>query len=224
MILNLSTSMKLLGSILLLVIADPAGVAQERSVFLQPPGLRLINDPIKVIPAFYEYPNQSLILPNYLDPLGTPAPGWARRIIKTRSFSSHQSARLYFRAPDLDQSALFQVSGPLSEMRIWPEGTLIILEVYDGDDSLVEGAEPVEIGVMAKAISHRAGSSTSFYPMDWSYALFGRDRKPRLVPTGVHECHQCHSIAFYLTGDLIFTRFPGPEEILPSRTEGLKDD
>jgi hypothetical protein len=209
MISNLSTSMKLLGSLLLLVIVDPAGVAQERNAFLQPPGLRLINDPIKVIPSFYQYPNRPLILPNYLDPLGTLASGWARRIIRTRSFSSRQSARLYFRTADLAQSLLFQVPGPLSEVRIWPEGTLIILEVYDGDDSLVEGAGAVEIGVMAKAVSHRAGPSTSFYPMDWSYALFGRDGKPRLVPTRVQECHQCHSIAFYLTGDLIFTRFTG---------------
>lgn len=216
--------MKLLGAFLLLVIVDPAGIPQQKNAFLQPPGLRLIKDPTKVIPSFYQYPNRPLSLPSYLDPPGTPAPGWARKVIRTRSFSSRQSARLYFRIPDLAQSALLQVSGPLSEMRIWPEGTLIIVEVYDGDDSLVEGAEPVEIGVMAKAVSHREGSSTSFYPMDWSYALFGRDKKPRLVPAGVHECHQCHSIAFYLTGDLIFTRFPAAEEIPPNQTRGLKGD
>jgi hypothetical protein len=200
--------MKLLGALLLLGIMDPAAIPEQKTVFLQPPGLRLVSNPTKVIPAFYHYPTRPLIPPHYLDPVGTPAAGWARKIIRTRSFSSRQSARLYFRAADQAQSALLQVSGPLSEMRIWPEGTLIILEVYDGDDCLVEGAKPVEIAVMAKTVSRRAGPSPLFYPMEWSYGLFGRDGKSRLVPTRIHECHQCHSIAFYLTGDLIFTRFP----------------
>ena len=207
--MNLSTSIKLLGALLLLGILEPAGIPEQKSVFLQSPGLRLVNDPTKVIPAFYQYPNRPLLLPHYLDPLRSPARGWGRKIIKTRSFSSRQNARLYFRTADLAQSALLQVSVPLSEMRIWPEGTLIILEVYDGDDSQVEGAEPVEIAVMAKMVGRRTGPSPSFYPMDWSYALFGRDGTSRLFPTRVRECHQCHSVAFYLTGDLIFTRFPG---------------
>ncbi|MGE5254218.1 MAG: cytochrome P460 family protein, partial [Planctomycetaceae bacterium] len=109
----------------------------------------------------------------------------------------------------LDQSILFQGADPLAEMRVWPEGTLIVLEVYDGDDSLMDGARPVEIAAMAKSASRGKGSSPIFYSTDWSYGLFGPQGEPRLLPGKVEECHRCHSIAFQLTGDLIFTRFPG---------------
>jgi hypothetical protein len=216
--------MTLLGFLLLMGTLASAGSPRQMAVYLQPPGLRLVQDPSEILPPFYRYSNQSLFLPSYTNSQGKPEPGWASEIIKTRSFASHQSARLYYRTADLDQSIHFQAAGPLEGMRVWPEGALLILEVYDGDGSLMDGARPVEIAAMAKSGHYRQGSSSVLYSMDWSYGLFGPKGEPRLLPEKVEECHRCHSIAFYLTGDLIFTRFPGAEEIPPSRTEGVKGD
>ncbi len=51
-------------------------------------------------------------------------------------------------------------------------------------------------------------SAQTFYPVNWTYARFNPDRSPSINSVKVRECHQCHSIAFHLTGDLIFTQFP----------------
>jgi len=48
----------------------------------------------------------------------------------------------------------------------------------------------------------------AFYPVNWTYARFKRDGNSSITSAKVLECHQCHSIAFHLTGDLIFTQFP----------------
>jgi hypothetical protein len=201
--------MILVGLLLLMGTLAPAGSPRQMTVYLQPPGLRLVQDPLEILPSFYRYSNQSLVLPSYTDSQRKPKPGWAREIIKTRSFASHQSARLYYRTADLDRSIVFQTAGPLAKMRVWPEGALLILEVYDGDGSLMDGARPVEIAAMAKSGGHRKGSSSVIYSMDWSYGLFGPKGEPCLLPEKVEECHQCHSIAFHLTGDLIFSQFSG---------------
>ena len=48
----------------------------------------------------------------------------------------------------------------------------------------------------------------AFYPVNWTYGRFKRDGNASITSAKVLECHQCHSIAFHLTGDLIFTQFP----------------
>jgi Trk K+ transport system NAD-binding subunit len=48
----------------------------------------------------------------------------------------------------------------------------------------------------------------AFYPINWTYARFKPDGNLSITPDKVCDCHQCHSIAFHLTGDLIFTQFP----------------
>lgn len=84
----------------------------------------------------------------------------------------------------------------------------MILEAYEGNGSMMGSTKPVEITVMAKKESHGSHSSPFFYLMDWSYARFTPEGDPSLQPDKVQECHSCHSIAFHLTGDLIFTPFP----------------
>lgn len=195
-------SLTLLGTVTL------PGIAEEASLLLEPPGLRFSKDPSTVIPAHYEYPNKTPDLPFYRDPSGRLKEGWVMKVIKTRRFFSNRSARVYFRTSDLARSTVFNPSGPLEEMRIWPSGTLMILETYEGNDAMMGNAKPVETAVMSKMESHGSQSPPFFFLMDWSYAKYTPGGDPSLMPDEVQECHRCHSIAFYLTGDLIFTPFP----------------
>ncbi len=201
-------SMKPLAVLIFLGIIILGNSAEEAGIFLIPPGLRIVKDPSSFIPAAKEYPNQGLVLPNYRDLSGKPAGGWAMEIIKTRRFASHRSARLYFRFSDLAKSTVFIGSTLSRDMRVWPAGTFIVLETYRGNESSEMGAKPTEITAMAKGIHQAIPQSPVFFPADWSYGRFTPKREPSLDSDQVRECHQCHSIAFHLTGDLIFTPFP----------------
>lgn len=183
-------------------------IAPEPSVFLESPGLRPVKDPSTIITADYLYLNRPPALPDYRDPFGELRRGWVEEVIKTRRFFSNRSARVYIRSRDLVESSTFDPSGPLGKMRVWPMGTLAVIEIYEGDGSMMENATPVDIAVMVKMDKQATHSSASFYMMDWSYARFTRDGEPSLRPDEVRECHRCHNIALHLTGDLIFTRFP----------------
>ncbi len=127
--LNLFPFIRLLVVLSLLGVLIQTGRAEERSVFLKPPGLRLIKDPSITIPALYQYPNQTLALPDYRDSSGKQRDGWAMEVIKTHRFFSDQSARLFFRLSDLTRSKVFKRFDMDWNMRIWPMGTFMIFEV-----------------------------------------------------------------------------------------------
>jgi len=183
------------------------GSSADSDVFLKPPGLRLISDPETVIPATYHYLNQELNIPRYRSAAGVPLDGWSRAFVKTRRFSSDQSAWVYYRLSDLKRVKFIQTSGVPKEMRIWPTGAILILEGYKGDASPVNRHNLLEIEIMTKT-DIRLSSQTLFYPINWSYARFTLDGKSSLSGEKLTECHQCHSIAFQLTGDLIFSKLP----------------
>jgi hypothetical protein len=174
---------------------------------LKPPGLRLINEPATVIPATYHYLNQKRELPRYRSASGTLLRGWSRQFIKTRRFSSDQSAWVYYRQADLKRTKVIKTSGLPDAMRIWPVGTTLILEGYKGDASNPADSDLLDIEVMTKLDSTGLADSEKFFPVDWSYARFTPDGTWALSGEKLNECHQCHSIAFRLTGDLVFTPF-----------------
>jgi hypothetical protein len=194
--------------LLLLLIRVISGNSADGDTFLKPPGLRLINDPSTVIPASDHYVNQKLQLPRYRDASGNPLDGWAREFVKTRRFSSDQSAWVYYRILDLKRAEVIKPSGILKPMRIWPSGTTIVLEGYKGKASPNIEKNLIEIEVMKKVDLSDSSAKASFYPVNWSYARFTPDGTWSLSSAKLNECHQCHSIAFRLTGDLIFTQFP----------------
>jgi hypothetical protein len=182
--------------------------SRESEVFLSPPGLRLIKDPSLVIPADHDYANRSMPLPVYRDSSGNPATGWSDKYVEIRRFASDQSAWIYFRDADLQRSELKQTARKRDFYRFWPVGTAIIIEIYQGDALQKEPDKLIEIAGMSKI--EAAGNSflDAFYPVNWSYSRFDSDGNTSVTSKKVHECHQCHSIAFHLTGDLIFTQFP----------------
>lgn len=194
--------------LLILLIRVILGNSADSDTFLKPPGLRLINDPATVIPATYHYLNQKLKLPRYRDASGNPLGGWTREFVKTRRFSSDQSAWVYYRIFDLKRAEVIKPSGILKPMRIWPQGTTIILEGYKGKALPNIDKNLLEIELMKKVDLPGSSAKPSFYPVNWSYARFTPDGTWSLSSEKLDECHQCHSIAFRLTGDLIFTQFP----------------
>jgi hypothetical protein len=194
----------LVGLLLGAIVGDTA----NSGTFLKPPGLRLINDPSTVIPATYYYLNQKLHLPRYRDAAGIPIDGWSRELVKTRRFSSDQSAWVYYRISDLERTKVIKTSGILRTIRIWPVGTTIVLEGYKGDASRNHIHNLLEIEVMTKMSIPDVSAGKSFYAVNWSYARFTPDGISSLSAKKLSECHQCHSIAFHLTGDLLFTQFP----------------
>ncbi|MGD2185495.1 MAG: cytochrome P460 family protein [Desulfobacterales bacterium] len=183
-------------------------LSADSDVFLKPPGLRLISDPETVIPASHHYLNQELHLPQYRNSTGLPLEGWSREFVKTRRFSSDQSAWVYFRMSDLRRTKVIQASGMTRTLRIWPTGATLILEAYKGDAVRIDNQSLLEIEVMAKIAKPEFSAQPFFYPVNWSYARFTPDGKSSLSTEKLNECHQCHSIAFRLTGDLVFSRFP----------------
>ena len=174
---------------------------------LKPPGLRFIREPATVIPATYHYLNQKRELPRYRSASGTLLKGWSRQFIKTRRFSSDQSAWVYYRQSDLKRTKVIESSGLPDAMRIWPVGTTLILEGYKGDASHLDDSDLLEIEVMTKLDSTGLADPEKFFPVDWSYARYTPDGTLSLSTEKLNECHQCHSIAFRLTGDLVFTPF-----------------
>ena len=84
----------------------------------------------------------------------------------------------------------------------------MVIESYKGNAFHKKNEALMEIAVMSKIIEDRDSSAQAFYTVNWTYARFNPDRSPSITSAKVRECHQCHSIAFHLTGDLIFTQFP----------------
>jgi hypothetical protein len=179
----------------------------DSDIFLKPPGRRLVSDPEIVIPATDHYLNRELQLPQYRSAAGAPLNGWSREFVKTRRFSSDQSAWVYYRAIDLKRTEVIQTSGVPQTMRIWPLGAILILEGYKGDASRIDNRNLLEIVVLTKTDNPNLSAQASFYPVNWSYARFTPDGNPSLSAERLSECHRCHSIAFRLTGDLVFSRF-----------------
>ncbi len=178
-----------------------------REVHLKPPGLRPTKDPSIVIPTDQLYVHQPPNLPKYSKAFGKPARGWACETVETRRFSSDQSALIYYRTSDLATSHTINTSTITKTLRIWQQGTIIILESYKGNISSPGSVKLVAIDAMKKMNDH-SGSSYPFYPVNWSYASFSPEGKPSITSQKIKECHQCHSIAFHITGDLVFTLFP----------------
>ena len=86
-------------------------------------------------------------------------------------------------------------------------GTTLVIESYKGNAFQRRKDKLIEIDVMVKIKEDRNSSFQAFYPVNWTYARFKPDGNPSITSAKVRECHQCHSIAFHLTGDLVFTHF-----------------
>ena len=179
----------------------------DSNTHLKPPGLRLISDPATIIPATYHYLNQKRKLPRYRNASGTLLSGWSRQFIRTRRFSSNQSAWVYYRQSDLKGTQVIKTADLPDAMRIWPVGTVLILEGYKGEAAHPADSDLLEIEVMTKLDPSGITGAENFFPVDWSYARFAPDGTWSLSGEKLNECHQCHSIAFRLTGDLVFTPF-----------------
>ena len=182
--------------------------SMEAEILLSPPGLRLIKDPSLVIPADYNYANRSMKLPAYRDASGNPASGWSVKFVATRRFASNRSAWIFFRNSDLRRSISKRKEGEQGVFRFWPVETRIIIEIYKGNAFQKENDRLIEIAAMSKIKADKNSFFKAFYPINWTYARFKPDGNPSITSAKVRDCHQCHSIAFHLTGDLIFTQFP----------------
>ena len=167
-----------------------------------------MRDPSLVIPADFHYSNRLISLPAYRDTSGNPENGWSGRFVDTRRFASNQSAWIFFRNSDLQRSVSKRKEGDQGTFRFWPVGTTILIEIYKGNAFQQEKDKLIEIAAMSKIKPERNSFLKAFYPVNWTYARFNPDGNAAITPAKVRECHQCHSIAFHLTGDLIFTQFP----------------
>lgn len=177
-------------------------------LLLTPPGLRPIKDPSLVIPAAYQYPNRWVDLPDYRDGFGNPSTGWSKKFVPTRRFSSDQSAWIFYRLSDLNKREPRDGEGAKHPFRFWPTGTTVVIESYKGNALRNKPNQLIEIDVMLKIETQISSSLQAFYPVNWTYARFNPEGTPSLSTEKVRQCHQCHGIAFHLTGDLIFTQFP----------------
>lgn len=188
------------------IVVSTHSMAAE--ILLTPPGLRPVKDPSLVIPADYNYANRSMKLPAYRDASGNPASGWSVKFVATRRFASNRSAWIFFRNSDLRRSVSKRKEGEQGVFRFWPVGTRIIIEIYKGNAFQKENDRLIEIAAMSKIKADKNSFFKAFYPINWTYARFKPDGNPSITSAKVRDCHQCHSIAFHLTGDLIFTQFP----------------
>jgi len=195
-------------ALLLVMITVTLGLSSEQEVLLKSPGLRLVQDPFTIISADRYYPNQLSKLPVYRIGSGKTATGWARKYVKTRRFSSDQSALIYYRVSDLLHSNIIKTSNAFKTLHIWPVDTIIILESYKGNVNSSSRAKLLAIDILKKRDDQRKPSVYSFFPGNWSYTRLSPEGKPSITSMKVKECHQCHSIAFHITGDLVFTSFP----------------
>ena len=84
----------------------------------------------------------------------------------------------------------------------------MIIEIYEGNALQKENDKLIEIAAMLKIKADRNSFFKAFYPINWTYARFEADGNPSITSAKERDCHQCHSIAFHLTGDLIFSQFP----------------
>ena len=83
----------------------------------------------------------------------------------------------------------------------------MIIEIYQGDAGQKENEKLIEIAAMSKIKAAENSFLNAFFPVNWIYTRFDPDGNLSMSSEKVRECHQCHSIAFHLTGDLIFTEF-----------------
>ena len=195
------------GAFFFLALLTISVYSMEAQILLAPPGLRPVKDPSLVIPAGYRYPNQLIKLPAYRDASGNPADGWSGRFVDTRRFVSNQSAWIYLRDSDLQQSVAMKRDAGNRSFRFWPVGTTMVIESYQGNAFHKKREALIEIDVISKIKGDKKSSSQAFYPVNWTYARFNPDGSASITSAKVRECHQCHSIAFHLTGDLVFTQF-----------------
>lgn|GEM_PF-5611429 len=87
-------------------------------------------------------------------------------------------------------------------------GSILVLETFSGKTALVENAKPTAIDCIRKFKPDRASFPVStLFAGDWSYQRFSVEGNVRPMPDGASACHQCHSTAFSVTGDLVFTVF-----------------
>jgi len=205
---NRSRKIFVAGAFFFIVSITVSIYSMESEVLLSPPGLRLIKDPSLVIPAEYQYSNRLIRLPVYRETSGNPSDGWAAKYVDTRRFASDLSAWIFFRNSDLQKSVSESKEGGRGAYRFWPVGTTIIIEIYKGYGFRKDNDKLVEIAAMSKISAAENLFSQAFYPINWIYARFNPDGNPATTSAKVRECHQCHSIAFHLTGDLVFTEFP----------------
>ena len=189
------------------LMAAIASYCDDSGALLQPPGRRPVSDPATVLPATHQYLNQKLELPRYRSASGAPLEGWSREFIKTRRFSSDQSAWIYYRKSDLMRASVIKSAGLSDGIRIWPVGTTLILEGYRGNARHPVGADLFEIEAMTKLDTQRSAAAKNFFPFDWIYGRYTPQGAWSLSGEKLKECHQCHSIAFRLTGDLVFSLF-----------------
>ena len=201
-------SFTLLAVFFALLLYPVSGNLQDSPVYLTPPGLRFVKDPSIVVPASHSYPNQPPEKPAYRNATGNPAKGWAVKYVDTRRFSSDQSAWVYYRVSDMADSETLKSSQGLLSLRIWPVGTTIVLESYQGGAVRRNRTRLIEILAMHKISDMQSDSAEAFYSANWCYARFTQQGDLSINAQKVIECHQCHSIAFHLTGDLTFTQFP----------------
>ena len=195
------------GAFFFLALLTISVYSMEAQILLAPPGLRPVKDPSLVIPADYRYPNELIKLPAYRDASGNPADGWSGRFVDTRRFVSNQSAWIYLRDSDLQQSVSMKRDAAGRSFRFWPVGTTMVIESYRGDAFHKKREALIDIDVISKVKGDDESSAQAFYPVNWTYARFNPDGRASITSAKVQECHQCHSIAFHLTGDLIFTQF-----------------
>ena len=119
-----------------------------------------------------------------------------------------QSAWIYYRRQDLRKSFILDDGRQGKGLCIWPGGSLIVIESYEGGGPEKQVQAPVEIDVLSKAVQNTASYRKAFFAAEWSYARFTPGGVRAISGARVRDCHQCHGIAFQLTGDLVFTRFP----------------
>jgi hypothetical protein len=94
-------------------------------------------------------------------------------------------------------------------MRVWPVGSLLILETFSGGGALMPAATPLFVDCIRKFRPDAGHFPTdTLFAGDWSYQRFSAKGKLRSMPAGAASCHQCHGTALSLTGDLVFTVFP----------------
>lgn len=191
-------------------------IKESPDEFLQITNFRLRHTPQQVVQWHYQYINRAFSMPSYRTLQGDPLPGWGRLVVTTRRFFTDQSARIYFRIRDLRQSRLFSSTSPAAAeaMRIWPEGSILVLETFSGKTALADNAKPIAIDCIRKFRPDLANfPANTLFAGDWCYRRFSVEGKVSPMPAGATGCHQCHSTAFNLTGDLVFTLFSQNEAV-----------
>jgi hypothetical protein len=99
-------------------------------------------------------------------------------------------------------------------MRIWPVGAILVLETFSEKGALALGTTPTAVDCIRKFKPDDVNFPVNtLLAGEWSYQRFHVEGKLIPMPAGAGACHQCHSTAFNLTGDLVFTLFSQNEAI-----------